>query len=147
MPKFETTEARNQEIVTKFMQGDSYSELSFCYGLSYDTIRQVVKKANVNMDERQNARKGRRALSTRDPISRTHWRIGNDIVFYRTTVKGQAVRDFARDVSISASRLVEIESGVADPSLAELIRIAQHLSLTIEGLATGKRGEPAQLAS
>ena len=45
MPKFETTEARNQQIVNKFVQGDSYCELSFCFGFSYDTIRHVVTKS------------------------------------------------------------------------------------------------------
>jgi DNA-binding XRE family transcriptional regulator len=118
----------NPALKADWMSGQyTKADLAAKYGCSVQTVNKATRGL-----VRPVGRTKRRSLADM-PKRGTLWgQIGNDISFRRRVNLDMSVTDFARSVGISCIRLTEIENGVADVTLTELMKISQKLGMTLD---------------
>lgn len=126
-------EQRNTRIVESWLDGRSYEDIASEWGIKKNTVYKIVRDSGYTKEDRRVTPK-RKALHDKKPLSNLHRKVGNEIVFRRTTDLGMSPSDFARQVPISCQRLVEIEQGLTDPSLGELVKLCNHLDIPLDEL-------------
>lgn len=124
---------RNKQIIDSWLGGDSIDTLARSNGLSPSMVRVIVMDSGIPASDRVRVPR-RRPLYQRKPLSNLHTQIGNDISYKRITELDMGQGAFAKNVRLSKQRLAQIECGVCDPSLSELIRIAKYLEISIHEL-------------
>jgi hypothetical protein len=127
---------RNAEIVRLYRdEGLSMKTLAHTYGVSVDTIKAVLRPANVKAAR---GRGGVRRLDTLKPITPLHLQIGVRLDAHRVFVRHLSVSQFSAGMKMSIQRLRRGELGAYDFTLSELMRIAELLGVSLPQLVTFK---------
>jgi len=130
---------RNAEICRRWLAGESRKALGAEFGLSVQTTRKITKAAGLAEKDRVvKSRRGNRAMVELRPVSSLHAQIGHDVAHHRGMKLGVTRSWFAKKVSVSQRRLMEIEAGVCDPSLGELLRLAEALGSSVDQLTRNR---------
>jgi DNA-binding XRE family transcriptional regulator len=131
---------RNAEICRRWIAGESHEALGVEFGLATVTCRKITKKAGLSEKDRDKPRQwGTRAMVELRPISTLHAQIGHDVSRHRSLKLGVTRAWFAKNVRVSRRRLTEIEAGVHDPSLSELLRLAEALGTSVDQLTRNRK--------
>jgi transcriptional regulator with XRE-family HTH domain len=127
---------RNAAIIDAWKQGTKAHQLAKQFGLSDCAITQIIRRAGAkrNSDEFQPQE---RQTGLRKPrLSQIHVRVGQLVSNYRIFEAKISITEMAHRLQMSVRRLSELEQGVYDPGLSELIRISNEIKQDVTHLLT-----------
>lgn len=126
---------RNKQIEKLFHEGKlSLKELGSEFGLSPDRVRVILRERGINTPpERALRRRGK--LIEKDPLSKLHVQIGQDIAYYRSKL-GLGPKAFAAHAGMSKERLRAIELGIYNLTLVDLAKLAKIIDVPMSELTT-----------
>lgn len=133
---------RNTKIVTeaKAMLNDlgevDVVSLMDKFGISNQTIKRVLDLAGIVVRRKRGPN---RTIGT-PPISTIHDQIGRDILEYRFFRASGRKDQVANDLGISVIRLSQMEKGIYDPTLSDLIKVAKCLGVSLSQLLEERGG-------
>lgn len=107
--------------------GDSLQKIADRYGMSRQNVQKILDAFGVLKMDRVPTKRNR-SLADLRAISTLHVRIGHHISYARHFTLKMSVDEFAMKVRLTRQRLRKIEVGVEDPTLGELVRIADALN-------------------
>lgn len=128
-PKNPKIAERNERIAKSWLEGTSPRELGVRTGLDDRSVRKIIKdelkRSGLNPKDRKSVPPAKVSLHERPSVSPVHVRLGSRVSCYRITELNMPLQEFATKVRVSGFRMSEIEAGVYDLKLGELIRIAE----------------------
>lgn len=124
---------RNKDICEKWVNGRSRAELAVEYGLESQTIKKILRTAGLTEEDRE-AVPERRAVLDRKPISTIHAQIGLDVSYHRHFMAKMKLEEFADMIQFSKSKVRQIEVGIYDFRMSELLKIATAIGKPVEQL-------------
>lgn len=123
-------EERNRIICEDWLAGASKRDLANEHGLELQTIRKILRKANLREADRQ-VKPARQKGENATPLSKLHAKVGQRIAYGRVILLDMKLEDFAKKANVSQPRLRGIEAGTYSPSLLELQRISDLIKIPI----------------
>lgn len=108
---------RNEEIIERYREGASANDLGRMFCLSEARVRQIV--GGVKKEKKQ---------IEKVPISRAHKRLGYLICDYRFDHKIDR-KIMAQKLGWSIGKLINIDQGLRDPSLLDLLDLSTYMKL------------------
>lgn len=124
--------ARDKQIAQDWLNGKSRAEISRERGLSRDWVRKILRKQGITAETRR--KKVREPEESVKALSNMHARIGHDISYYRTTELDLDRLQLAKKAELSVHRVTALEMGRYDPTLGELVRLANAVGKPLKDL-------------
>ena len=128
-----TLSDRDRQMCDLWINGMSTTDIADKFGCDEQIVRVARRKAGLKEADRK-VKPKRRQMHERRPRSSIHAQIGYDISTHRRLTLDQDQKEFAKLVSVSMQRLIEIEAGVFNITVDELQRFAKQLGKSLHEL-------------
>jgi len=107
--------------------------LAQAHGISTQMVRVILKDGKVEIPK---SKTGPRAKMLRESLSPIHSQIGRDLAEYRFFEAGGKMVTVANELKTNSHRYSQMEAGLYDFSLQDLIKIAAIRNTTLSQLVT-----------
>lgn len=110
---------KDRNILASLMEGNSVIRVAAFYGCTPST---VYKKMDIYKFPFESFKE----KYSKKPLSDFHVKVGEKLIFERTVIAKEKLKDASKGSNITSHRLKALEDGTEDITLSDLMKLSRH---------------------